>query len=156
MSERQVWLSKVNMSNIIRHVGKRAKILAVSFVCLGLMVPSASAATKDCDGVELELTKVRKQDYAAVVASAVDHKVKPVQVEFNAILESDDWAAAYVSTPIADDGMMFFQTVNGKKQFRDVWAGYADDSDRPDLIKWARKLGAPEKLARCFAQIVTD
>lgn len=144
------------MSSITSGIGKRAKFVAISFALLGLIAPSASAATKDCDGVKLELTKVRKQDYATIVASAVDHKVKPAQVEFNAILESGDWAAAYVSTPIADDGMMFFQTVNGKKQFRDVWAGYADDSDRPDLVKWARKLGAPEKLARCFAQVVTD
>lgn len=144
------------MSRFGSLIGKRAKIVLASFGWLGLMVPSAFAATDVCDGVKLEITKVRKQDYAPVVASAVNNKVKPAQVEFNAILESGDWSAAYVSTPIADDGMMFFQTVNGKKQYRDVWAGFADDSDKPHLISWARKLGAPEKLARCFAQIVTD
>lgn len=139
-----------------KFLGKRAKIVAFSLSWLGLMVPSALAATKVCDGVKLELTTVRKQEYAPLVASAVDNKVKPSQVEFNALLESGTWSAAYVSIPIPDDGMMFFQTVNGKKQYRDVWAGYADDSDRPDLISWAKKLGAPEPLARCFAQVVTD
>ncbi|MCO4319607.1 hypothetical protein M8997_020680 [Phyllobacterium sp. 21LDTY02-6] len=131
-------------------------MVAVGLAWLGATLPAALAATNDCAGVRLDLTKARKQAYAPLVAAAVGNKVKPAKVEFNAILESGDWSAAYVSTPIADDGMMFFQTVNSKKQFRDVWGGFADESDRPDLIKWARKLGAPDKLARCFAQVVID
>ncbi|MHC1551504.1 hypothetical protein [Phyllobacterium sp. K27] len=135
---------------------RRAKIIVVGIGWLAVMLPSALGAGSVCEGVKLELTKARKQAYAPLVAAAVDNKVKPAKVEFNAILESGDWSAAYVSTPIADDGMMFFQNVNGQKQFRDVWGGYADESEKPDLISWAKKLGAPDKLARCFAQIVTD
>lgn len=144
------------MSKFSGSARRRAKIIAVGFASLGLMVPDALAATDVCDGVKLELTKERKQAYAPVVSAAVNNKVKPAKVEFNAILESGDWSAAYVSTPIADDGMMFFQTVDGKKKFRDVWGGFADDSDKPQLIAWAKKLGAPDKLARCFAEVVTD
>jgi len=29
-----------------------------------------------------------------------------------------------------------------------------DPSEQPELVAWARKLGAPEMLARCFATIV--
>jgi hypothetical protein len=57
---------------------------------------------------------------------------------------------------VSDDGVMFFQTVNGKKQFRDVWGGYADPSEKPELVSWAKKLGAPQGLADCFADAVTE
>jgi hypothetical protein len=120
-----------------------------------MTLTSAVAQGNACNGVKVEVTKARKQAYAPLVAAAMENKVKPAQVEFEAILESGDWSAAYISTPVADDGMMFFQTVNGKKRFREVWGGWADPSERPELVAWAEKLGAPEKLARCFAETVT-
>ena len=85
----------------------------------------------------------------------MDSKVKPSQLQFSTIMESGNWSAAYISTPVADDGVMFFQTVSGRKHFRDVWGGGADPSERPELVAWARKLGAPADLAKCFAETVT-
>jgi uncharacterized protein YecT (DUF1311 family) len=117
---------------------------------------NVSAASNACDGVKVEVTKARKEEYAPLVASATTSKVKPAQMKFFAILEGGNWSAAYVSTPVADDGMMFFQTVNGKKQFRDVWGGYAEPSEKPELLSWAMKLGAPQDLAKCFAETVTE
>ena len=117
---------------------------------------AALAATNVCDGIKVDVTTARKQEYAPLVAAAMDNKVKPAQVKFEAILESGNWSAASISTPVADDGMMFFQTVNRKKRFRDVWGGVADPSEKPELVSWAKKLGAPEALARCFAQTVTE
>ncbi|MGH6862150.1 MAG: hypothetical protein ACRECY_18015 [Phyllobacterium sp.] len=121
----------------------------------GLGLASAGAANNACAGVKVEVTKARKQEYAPLVASAMDNKIKSSQVKFSTIMESGSWSAAYISTPVSDDGMMFFQTVNGKKQFRDVWGGYADPSEKPDLVSWAKKLGAPQALAACFAETVT-
>ncbi|KXF74864.1 hypothetical protein ATN84_21800 [Paramesorhizobium deserti] len=123
---------------------------------LGMTLTPAFAASKACDGVKIEMTTARKLAYAPLVASAMNTKIKPAQVEFSAIMESGNWSAAYVSTPVSDDGVMFFQTVNGKKRFRDVWGGYAEPSEKPELVSWAKKLGAPENLARCFAETVTS
>jgi len=122
---------------------------------LGVTLTPAFAGNKACDGVKVEMTAARKQAYAPLVASAMNAKVKSAQVKFSTIMESGNWSAAYISTPASDDGMMFFETVNGKKQFRDVWGGYAEPSEKPELIVWAKKLGAPENLARCFAETVT-
>jgi hypothetical protein len=144
------------MSDFSDTARRRAKTVVIGLAGLAMTLTSAFAADSACDGVTLELTKARKQAYAPLVAAAMDHKVKPAQVEFLAILESGDWSAAYVSIPIADDGVMFFQAVNGKKQFRDVWGGFAEPSEKPQLVSWAKKLGAPEKLARCFAETVTE
>lgn len=124
---------------------------------LGMTLTSAFAANSACDGIKVEVTKARKQEYAPLVASALDNKVKPARVKFITIMENGSWSAAYVSTPVSDDdGVMFFQTVDGKKQFRDVWGGYAEPSEKPELVSWAKKLGAPQDLAECFADEVTE
>jgi hypothetical protein len=144
------------MPEFIGVAWRHIRIIVIGLAGLGTMLTSAFAANSACDGVKVEMTKTRKQEYASLVAAAMDKKVKPAQVEFEAIMESGDWSAAYISTPVADDGVMFFQTLNGKKQFRDVWGGFADPSEKPELVAWAKKLGAPEKLAKCFARTVTE
>jgi hypothetical protein len=137
-------------------IRRPAEIAVIALTGLGITLSSAFAAKHDCDGVKVEVTKARKHEYAPLVASAMDSRVKSAQVEFSTIMESGNWSAAYVSTPVSDDGVMFFQTVNGKKQFRDVWGGYAEPSEKPELVSWAKKLGAPQDLARCFAETVTE
>ena len=144
------------MSELSGLVRQHATMVVIGFTGLGMTLTSAFAANNACDGVKVEVTKARKQDYAALVASAMDSRVKSAQVKISGIMESGSWSAAYVSTPVSDDGMMFFQVVNGKKKFRDVWGGYADPSEKAELVSWAKKLGAPEKLARCFAETVTE
>jgi hypothetical protein len=138
------------------NIRRPAKLVMIGLAGLAIALPSAFAAKHDCDGVKVEATKARKQEYAPLVVSAMENKVKPAQVEFISIMESGNWSAAYVSTPVADDGVMFFQTVNGKKHFRDVWGGFADPSEKPELVTWAEKLGAPKELAKCFAETVTE
>jgi hypothetical protein len=137
-------------------IRRPAEIAVIALTGLGITLTSVFAAKHDCDGVKVEVTTARKQEYAPLVASAMENKVKPAQVEFSTIMESGNWSAAYVSTPVSDDGVMFFQTVNGKKHFREVWGGYADPSEKPELVSWAKKLGAPQDLAKCFAETVTE
>lgn len=133
-----------------------AAIALVGAAGLAVAPTSAFAAGNACDGVKVEVTEARKQEYAPLIVSAMEHRIKPAQVKLETIMESGDWSAAYVSTPVSDDGVMFFQAANGKKRFRDVWGGWADPSEKPELVAWARKLGAPADLARCFAETVTE
>lgn len=144
------------MSEFSGFVRRRAKTAMICLAGLGMTMTSAFAANNTCEGVKVEVTKARKQEYAPLVVSALNNKFKPSQAKFITIMESGNWSAAYVSTPVSDDGVMFFQTVNGKKQFRDVWGGYADPSEKPELVSWAKKLGAPQALADCFAETVTE
>lgn len=144
------------MSEFNCQIRNQAKIAVSALAGVVITLTSAFAANEACDGVKVDATKARQAVYAPLVASAMENAFKPAQVEFFAILESGDWSAAYVSTPVSDDGVMFFQTVGGKKRFRDVWGGWAEPSERPELTDWARKLGAPADLARCFAETVTE
>src|SRR5690606_16408262 len=126
--------------SVTNHPFRHFKIVVTALTGLGTVSADALAADTACDGVKVEITKATKAAYAPLVAAAMDSKVKPSQVQFSTIMESGNWSAAYISTPVADDGVMFFQTVSGRKHFRDVWGGGADPSERPELVAWARKL----------------
>jgi hypothetical protein len=133
---------------------KKFPFVACAVFVATLGAGSALAAGQDhhvCAGVDTRLSPSRTQEYTGLVAAAVGKTVKPSQVEIIKFLTSGSWSAVYASTPVADPGYLFFQEVDGKKQFRDAWGGMAQSSDRPELIAWAKKLGAPESLAACFA-----
>ncbi|MCX2725764.1 hypothetical protein [Roseibium salinum] len=135
---------------------RHANRFVTAVIGLGITLTSAVAAGSTCNGVKVDLTKSRKETYAPLVAAAMNNKIKPARVQFSAIMESGDWSAAYISSPESDNGVMFFQSVAGKKHFREVWGGWAEPSERPELVAWAKKLGAPADLAKCFAETVTD
>ncbi len=116
----------------------------------------AMAADPACDGVDTALTDSRKQEYAALVAGALENAVEPSAVTISSFMASGAWSAVYAATPVADDGVLFFEDAGGEKQFKDVWGGMALPEDRPELIAFATELGAPESLAKCFAHIVID
>ncbi|MEO9341021.1 hypothetical protein ABFT80_26865 [Mesorhizobium sp. SB112] len=116
----------------------------------------ASATSGACKGIDTTLTEARKHDYAALVANSVTVKIKPSSVNFQNFMTSAAWSAVYASTPETEPGVFFFEAVGGQKRFKDVWGGFAVEEDRPELIAWAKALGAPENLAKCFAHAVID
>jgi hypothetical protein len=135
-------------------LAKEFPFIACAVIVATLGAGSALAAGQNhrvCAGVDTRLSPSRAQEFTGPVAAAAGERVKPSQVKIVKFLTSGSWSAVYASTPAADDGYFFFQQVDGKKQFRDVWGGMAQPSERPDLIAWAKKIGAPESLAACFA-----
>lgn len=110
---------------------------------------------RSCDGVDTSLSLSRKQNYAALMAGAVTTTVKPSEVKIHNFIGDGAWSAVYASTPVAEDGFFFFEDIAGRPQFKEVWGGWADRSEKPQLIEWARKLGVPKSLAACFADVVT-
>jgi hypothetical protein len=128
-----------------------ALVVSWTLVCF-----DAAAADKGCAGVDTSLTDARRHEYAPLVAAALEHKVRPAAVELSHFMQSGSWSAVSASTPLADDGVLFFEEAGGRKQFKDAWGGWADPSERSELVDWAKGLGAPERLATCFAQTVID
>ncbi len=112
---------------------------------------AAAQGRTSCAGMETGLSSARRQEYAGLVADAVERKVKPSEVTIHKFLSNGSWRVVYADIPIADPGYFFFQEVEGRKHFKDVWGGVAQPEDRPELTSWARKLGVPERLAACFA-----
>ena len=126
-------------------------IQVASSLCFLTAISFPALAQEACLSLDTALTLVRAQEYAPLIAQAAEGTT-PEQVEFLSFMESGNWSAVYAATPVADPGYFFFERVNSTNQFKDVWAGMADSSDQPELVKWAETLGAPTDLATCFAE----
>jgi hypothetical protein len=113
-----------------------------------------TSAAKPCAGADVGLSEARKTAYAALVSGAVEGKAKAADITVDRFMAQDGWTVVLAHTPIADPGWFVFDTTGDKPQFKDVWGGMADESDRQDLAKWARALGAPAAFAQCFAQTI--
>lgn len=121
---------------------------ALSSVCMpGFAQP--------CAGMDKVLTDTKRAEYAPLVAATFGPTVSAKQVEILRVLESGTWSAVEAATPVADIATFFFEASQGRKRLRVVWGGWADASERPKLVGWARKQGVPESLARCFAAFET-
>lgn len=129
-------------------------------IALGLVLAGAGGlgkaahASDACAGVDTALTDARQQAYAELVVAALVADVQPSEVAIRNFLESGAWSAVYASTPVSEDGMFFFEEVDGHQEFQEVWGGWAGPDDRLELIAWAEDLGAPASLAACFADLV--
>lgn len=110
---------------------------------------TAAGGVDACEGVDAQLTDARKHAYALLVA-ALDAKVKPEEVDVSAFLEDGAWSMVLASTPVTDPGYFFFEDVDGRKTFQDVWGGVVEREEVPGVIEWAKGLGMPDTLANCF------
>lgn len=130
------------------------RILPVALLLALFLAPPATATVDPCAGVDKPLSDDGRQEYAQHVATVVGKGVQPEQVDIHKHMQSGNWSAVHVSTPETDDGVLFFETANGQRQFKEAWGGAADPSDKEELATWAKEQGAPEALARCFAHTV--
>jgi hypothetical protein len=135
---------------------RRSLLALAATIAIWAFASSPAIAASPCDGVERTLADAGRREYSKLVADAIGQKAKPETVKIVHFMASGPWSAVYASTGVSDDGVLFFDTVNGRKRFKDVWGGWATPDDRPELIRWATALGAPETLARCFAHVVID
>ncbi len=108
-----------------------------------------------CDGLAVAMNADNHKTYATAAARGLTVQVRPASIKMEKLYRDGAWSAAWLDIPGQESGVFFFQDRDGAPRFKEVWGGMADASDRPDLVKWARQLGAPEGLARCFAQAVT-
>ncbi|MFK3666505.1 hypothetical protein ACI2JN_14800 [Ochrobactrum teleogrylli] len=127
------------------------------FIAMAFLASAGSAFAKSpCDGVTTSLTKQQRSNYSALIAKSLRKKVKPTAVKIDSFMQSGEWAVVYADVPVADPGYFFFDLSGKTPQLKDVWGGMADRSEVPDLVKWAKKLGANAKIASCFADTATE
>jgi hypothetical protein len=104
-----------------------AAIVALSGDC-GVLAASKPAQRPPCEGVDIRLPPARTREYAGRVAESVTTKVKPSQVSVHSFIASGPWSAVSASMPDSGDGFFFFKETHGRKQFKEVWGGWADPS----------------------------
>lgn len=132
-------------------IGRLARQICAA---LALACWAAGAYAAICDGILLESGAARQKEYAALVARNVDGRVKPSMVKIERLLREAGWSAAFAQVPGHENGIFFFEEIDGKKTFKQVWSGTAEHWESPFLMRWAVNLGAPERLAGCFASLV--
>lgn len=128
-----------------------------------MAVPAIAAGP--CSGVDMQLTEQRKVDYANLIAQAFDKKLlaiesvgkklKPSEVKIENFMQAEKWTVVYASVPNSENGYFFFDSSSGTSKFKEVWGGYAQKSEIPEIKKWVLKLGANKIIASCFANTVT-
>lgn len=107
-----------------------------------------------CDGIVIHSVSARQQEYAALIARTIDRRARAGTVKVERLLREDAWSAAFAQIPGHENGIFFFEEIGGKKTFKQVWSGTAEAWESPFLMRWAVNLGAPERLAGCFASLV--
>jgi len=126
------------------------------FIAMSVLASAGSAVAKSpCDGVTASLTKQQRADYTALIAKSFRKKVKPTAITIETFMKNGDWAVVYADVPVADPGYFFFNLSGKTPKLKDVWGGMADRSEVPELVKWAKTLGANDKIANCFADTAT-
>ncbi|MGY3615214.1 hypothetical protein [Bradyrhizobium sp. USDA 10063] len=113
--------------------------------------PQAASAASPCRGVDTQLTKQRKSEYAKLVAQSLTAKVNPSDISVLKFMKAGTWTVVYADVPIADPGFFFFDASSGAPKFKTVWGGAAEVGEGPKIAKWARELGANTEIASCFA-----
>lgn len=118
--------------------------------------PAAPRHYRSCAGMGMgtSMPHARELGYTDLIAGVLDRKVQPSEVTIRGFLSSGSWSVVYAEVPIADPGYFFFEKVNGRPRFKDVWGGVAQPDERPQVIAWVRKLDVPESLAVYFADTV--
>ena len=107
-----------------------------------------------CDGILVESISARQKEYVALVAKSLPGGSKAGTVKIERLLREADWSAAFAQIIGRESGIFFFEEIGGKKTFKQVWAGTAEQWESPFLMRWAVNLGAPDRLAGCFASLV--
>ncbi|TPE63916.1 hypothetical protein FJQ54_03480 [Sandaracinobacter neustonicus] len=125
--------------------------IAAAVLATFLAQPLSAGGIASCRPLDTRLTPQRTSEYAQLVADALVAKVRPQEVKVRRFMRSGAWSAVNVSTPVSDDGVMFFRLDGKHQQYKGVWGGWATPDDRAQLIAWAHGIGAPTALAHCFA-----
>lgn len=130
---------------------------ARSLAVLALLAASSAPALAGdpCAGIDTTLTDARRAAYAPIVAGTTAAHVKAADVTVGHYLAGGGWIVVGAFVPVADgEGYSFFERVDDKLHFRDVWGGVAERSEAGEVAAWAQGLGAPAGLSRCFASTV--
>lgn len=146
----------------------RLKTTAVKMAVLtGLLALSAHAslAAAACKNVDTSLSKQQMARYARLIAATAPgiqdargkwQKIKPSQVAVLDAMRAGDRLILRSDILVGERGYFFFDLGKKPVQPIDIWGGAAQKDEIPGLVDWARKRGASDDLAQCFAAMATQ
>jgi CheY-like chemotaxis protein len=139
---------------------KRARIphYLKSFLVVALSMASISAfAAGPCAGKVTTPTPAQRTMYARSISSNFSKQQSPSTVEIEKILTLHNWTAIWASPKDMEQGVFIYSQEKTGLSFHDVWGGYATPSEKPEVLRWIKKLSSsvPDDFANCLADTIT-
>ncbi len=129
-------------------------VLAIAIL---LMFSRDAVAATPCAGASTTLSAAEKKMYARSIASNLTKWEPPAQIKIDKAISLKNWAAVWATPKNAEQGIFFYSQGKSGLTFHDVWGGFALPSDKPDVVRWVKKLSSsvPDDFAECAAEIIT-
>jgi hypothetical protein len=130
------------------------KILAIAIL---LMLSRSAVAANPCAGESTNLFASEKKMYARSISSNLTKWEPPAQIKIAKKISLKNWTAVWATPKNTEQGIFFYSQEKSGLTFHDVWGGFALPSDKPDIVRWVKKLSSsvPDNFAECAAETIT-
>ncbi len=121
-----------------------------------LMFSGSAVAANPCAGESTTLSAAEKKMYARSISSNLTKWEPPAQIKIGKAISLKNWTAVWATPKDAEQGVFFYSQEKSGLTFHDVWGGFAVPSDKPDIVRWVKKLSSsvPDNFAECAAETI--
>lgn len=119
---------------------------------------SNNSLSKNCDGVNRNLTDSEKVKVAPIIALQLKKELPAVtDVEVLKKFTFKKWTIYKVNSKVSDEPFVFFNGEPSVTTYVGNWSGVATVDETQEIFKWTTEnmKGVPKELAQCFAWHVT-
>lgn len=118
-------------------------------ILIAALLAASPAHAAMCPALLTKATPATRAADAALIRKLAHQNVRASGI--GEVLSDGKWRVIWATPENAENGVYFFR--RGAKAWRyvDVWGGVVAPGEKPGVLSWARKLGAPPAIARCFA-----
>ena len=116
---------------------------------IAALLAASPAYAATCPTLLAKATPATRAADAALIRKLAHQNVRASGI--GDVLSDGKWRVIWATPENAENGVYFFR--RGAKGWRyvDVWGGVVAPGEKPGVLQWARKLGTPPAIARCFA-----
>lgn len=121
-----------------------------------LMFSRFAFAANPCAREVTVLTAAQRKMYARSISSNLTKWQPPAAIKIDRALTIDNWTAIWATPKDMEQGVFFYSREKSGLTFHDVWGGFATPSDKPDIVRWVKKLSpsVPDDFAQCAAETI--
>jgi hypothetical protein len=122
-----------------------------------LMFSGSAIAANPCASVSTTLSAAEKKMYAQSISSNLTKWEPPAQIKIEKAISLKNWTAVWATPKNTEQGIFFYSQEKSGLKFHDVRGGFALPSDKPNIVRWIKKLSSsvPDDFAECAAETIT-
>ncbi len=113
------------------------------------LLAAAPAEANSCTGLESRATPLSRKADAALIRQLARQGVRASGI--GQAITDGKWRVIWATPQEAENGIFFFQRQAKGWRLKGTWGGVVAPGEQADVRSWARNIGAPPRIARCFA-----